>query len=148
MYRQHPRSKNARKMNPFQARFTLKLVRFLLSKLINIWIETNSYWSCIQSLKIPSKSSSFARKTDLKFLAFFDLGCCLCSERYLTVCRSQQTICLEIRIILIHYIYYSKDIIVGSQWFITDFLKKTREIAVAGQYWSIRSGLLNKQFSR
>ena len=42
------------KLNPFHARFTLKTVRFAHAKLINIWIEINSCWSCIKNLKIPS----------------------------------------------------------------------------------------------
>ena len=56
-YRQHPRSKSARKM------------------------ESVSRSLCVQNLKVPLKLSSFARETDLIFLSFFDVGCCLYQEQ-------------------------------------------------------------------
>ena len=66
------------KLNPFLPHFTIKTVRVIVLKLINVGIEINSCCSCIQNLKIPlRKSSSFALKKDLIFLGFFHLGCCL-----------------------------------------------------------------------
>ena len=53
-------------------------------KMLDLCLKTdknmNSYQlfgSYIQNLTIPSKSSSFACKMDLIFLAFLDLGYCL-----------------------------------------------------------------------
>ena len=65
------------KLNPFHSCFTLKTFRFVLAKLISIWIDIHSCWLSIHILKIPSKSWSFVLETDFIFLGFFDDGCCL-----------------------------------------------------------------------
>ena len=68
---------NAKIWNPFHASFTVKSVRLMLTRLINMWIDINFCCLCIQNLKIPFKSFNFVRETDIIFLAIFDRGCCL-----------------------------------------------------------------------
>ena len=55
------------KFNPFHGHFTVKIVRFRLSKLMNKRIEITSSCLCVQKLK------SFARKTDFFFLSPFSM---------------------------------------------------------------------------
>ena len=64
-----------------------KTVRFMVSKVINVWIEINSCCSCIRNLKITLKSSSFALETDLIFL----LWSFLCFESTLICYESHAT---------------------------------------------------------
>ena len=80
------------KWNSFHACITLQTVRCVLAKLINIWIEINSCWSGIQDLKIPSKSSSFARETDLSFWSWsLELN-------------SQYAICISNKALILHFV--------------------------------------------
>ena len=46
-----------------------------LARLVSIQIKVNSCWPCVQNVKFPLESSSFARETDFIFLAYSDVVC-------------------------------------------------------------------------